>query len=213
MWQQIQVEFHARRERRVSEKEVRWTDGQILCEIHAQSLFSFNQTLPFSPPPSVSVAPLDTFASRVLKAKNPAMQGDRWWINQGGRSEGGVRNSEVCGRKRGLAVSALTLNALPCWGQEVGVVKRGEAAERSQPGQGGGQGARLASLSLECLSACSPLGPSLRSSPLSWGWHLHLPPQTGRAVLQGSLALEEEGKWDLKQGVLHPCWLNTALHC
>lgn len=35
--------------------------------------------------------------------------------------------------------------------------------------------------------------------------------QAGRAVLQGSLALEEEEKWDTKQGFCCPCFLNTAL--
>lgn len=103
------IGFHAERKRRVLEKEVRLIDGQILCRFMPRVRFLFNRSLPFSPPPSVSVALFDTLTSRGLKKqKNPAVEEEGWWNNQRrGRKERG-RSEERRGmrQKRGLAVSA-----------------------------------------------------------------------------------------------------------
>lgn len=95
------------------------------------------------------------------------------------------------------------------------MAKRGKAAEEAKPDQGefvsrwrltGQRMKELASflLARECLSLpvapySSPVvavGPSLKSfPPFGWGWRVTLiHPQAGRAVLQGSVALEEEEK-------------------
>lgn len=92
------IGFHAERKRRVSEKEVRLIDGQILCRSMPRVCFLFNRSLPFSPPPSVSVALFDTLASRGLKKQKPSDGGRRdggKTKEEGGRREGGVRNGEV----------------------------------------------------------------------------------------------------------------------
>lgn len=92
------IGFHAERKRRVLEKEVRLTDGQILCRSMPRVCFLFNLPLPFSPPPSVSFAVFDTHASqRAVKAKTQQWKERDGGITkeEGGRREGGARNGEV----------------------------------------------------------------------------------------------------------------------
>lgn len=90
----IPIGLHAERKRRVSEKEVRLIDGQVLERINVPSLFSFS--IGHSRPllhPAVSVALFNAHThapSQGLKKQKPS-DGRRGMVEQPKRREEGER--------------------------------------------------------------------------------------------------------------------------
>lgn len=198
MWQQIQVEFHAGRERRVSEKEVRSTDGQILCRSMPRVCFLFNQTLLFFSSTLRLWCPVGHIHLPSAKSKKTQLWRETDSESTKRRRERG-RSEERRGmrQKKGARClcfdtkcSALFGDRKWAWSNEetqqsgcsrIEVVDEVFVSCR-HPAE------KLACLLLESVFLSLPVAPLVHPSD---------PPpsaRTGRAVLQGSLALEEEGK-------------------
>lgn len=185
---------------------MRSTDGQILCRSMPRVCFLFNQTLPFFSSTLRLWCPVGHIHLPSAKSKKTQLWRETDGESTKRRRERG-RSEERRGmrQKKGARCLCFDTKCSALFGdrkwarsneetQQSGCSRIEVVDEVFVPCRHPAE--KLASLLLESvfLSACCPLGPSLISSPLSWGWHLRLSPRTGRAVLQGSLALEEEGK-------------------